>query len=70
MLFREEIEKKCYNCLYKEKLSYDNQFLCKFKGVVPPQYSCKKFAYDAFHNPRKKRRTVDTSQFSAKDFEL
>lgn len=43
---REITENICAVCEMSEKLFDSDTMLCKIRGVVPKNHTCKKFAYD------------------------
>lgn len=46
-LFEEyDISKKCEFCEYASKTLDDEKMLCKKKGIVHIEYSCRNFKYD------------------------
>lgn len=49
-----ETPKFCEFCRYAEALSETENMLCKYKGAVEKEYSCRKFIYDPLKRvPRK-----------------
>jgi len=39
----DRLEKSCRNCIYGRKVTDDGNRLCKYKGIVSPDYKCRKF---------------------------
>ena len=68
-LFPGDYEKNCRNCIYKTTLTVNNDIFCKYKGIVSPEFLCRKFHYDVFTVKHKKKRVLDTA-FKEEDFEL
>mgnify|MGYP003296950343 CR=1 FL=1 len=64
----DHIEPKCEYCVHGELSADSIHILCIKKGILEPDYSCKKFIYDALK--RTPRRPTEVQQFSAEDFEL
>jgi len=64
-----EYEKNCRNCIYRKTFIVNGDILCKYKGVVSPEFSCRRFSYDIFTSGSKKKRILDMS-FNEKDFEI
>ncbi len=42
----EDFEKVCALCEYSHKISGGEYFVCRKKGVVPPDHVCRKFTFD------------------------
>lgn len=66
-LFGRRIESACEYCTFGHKNALGT-ILCKYKGVVEPYYSCKKFEY----SPLKREPKVmpDLPKFTEDDFKL
>ena len=45
-MIQEESERVCALCEYSHKISGGEYFVCRKKGVVPPDHVCRKFTFD------------------------
>ena len=50
----------CAICIYSREMAGLTEFLCAKKGVVPPDYVCKKFSLDITAKTARRKRTLDT----------
>ena len=66
-LFGKRIESSCEYCMNGHKNAFGT-ILCKYKGVVEPYFSCKKFEYTPLK--REPKIMPDLPQFSENDFKL
>ena len=58
----DNIDRICKYCEHSTEISVSEEVLCSKKGVVSPDYICRKFIYDPFKRiPR--RPSLDTSSF-------
>lgn len=69
MLFRKKIEKMCAYCVHSGKMS-DEKCLCIKKGVVEPDYHCRKFKYDPLKRIPVRQKPKDFSEYDETDFSL
>jgi len=67
-LFSDDISPNCAYCENATKLQDNNFVLCKDKGVVACDHSCKKFVYDPLK--RIPHRAKLHSEYSAEDFSI
>ena len=72
MIYSEDINKICALCIHAQK-SDDNEdeVYCTLhkKNTAATKGDCKKFRYDIFKKPIRRKRRLKTG-FSAEDFEL
>jgi len=62
------IEKKCCYCEYASPIRETTGYICKRKGVVSYNFTCKKFAFDPIKlSPVLPAKTL---QFSPEDFKI
>ncbi len=61
---------KCSNCKRGRSIPLTNDVICPIKGVVSANYSCKRYAYDVFLLKSKRKRTLNTGDFSHGDFSI
>ena len=62
------IEKKCCYCENAAAIRDTNGYICKKKGVVSYNFTCKKFVFDPIKlSPMLPAKTL---QFSSEDFEI
>lgn len=66
-LFSGRIPPACQYCEKAMKIM-ENQVLCLKKGVVPLDYSCRKYSYDP--TKRIPQRPVQLDDFQAQDFSI
>lgn len=64
----ENIDPKCAYCAFGTLTADEKTVLCPKKGILDPDFSCKKFSYDPLK--RTPRRPKKLQTFSAQDFEL
>ena len=67
-LFGNEISPACQYCANGFARSEGEQVLCMKRGVVPPDYSCRKFRYDPLL--RVPPRPLPLEKYETADFEL
>ena len=67
---KREHEKICHYCLYKKPITFSDDLLCRYSGIVGAKYTCKKFEFDIFTNTHKRKRSIETEKFSANDFSI
>lgn len=63
----EDKPQSCEVCVYSRKLSGLNELSCSKKGIVSPDYICKKFSLDITAKSARKKRFIE--KISAEDFE-
>lgn len=69
MLFRKKIDGFCEYCSRGVRIN-DEQVLCMKKGVVPPDWCCRKFDYDPLKRVPHRFKAVDFSKYSTEEFKL
>jgi hypothetical protein len=69
MLFRKDIEPRCYYCQHGKELN-EEQIACPKKGVVSPGYHCGRFVYDPFKRTPPQQAMPDFSKYNDEDFTL
>ncbi len=69
-MYSPNIEKICALCVYAQKTDDPMQFLCKKKGDVRYNYTCKKFRYDIFKKKLPPRRSLNEQNYTADDFSI
>lgn len=67
-LFSDDIRPNCAYCENSSKLQDSSFVLCKDKGVVAVDYSCKKFVYDPLKRVPHRSRVM--SEFTPEDFSI
>jgi len=66
--FENIIEKKCCYCEYASPIRETTGYICKRKGVVSYNFTCKKFAFDPIKlSPALPAKTL---QFAPEDFKI
>lgn len=69
MIFSKDIEPMCLYCEHGKKIMATEDIICPKKGIVKPDFSCRKFKYTPINRiPPKKVSTV--GGFSKEDFEF
>ena len=69
MLFRKKQPKDCTYCTYGTSLQ-DGLTLCSKHGIRQQNSSCRKFKYDPCKRGPPKVLSLNTEQYTIKDFEL
>ena len=69
MLFRKKIERSCSYCQHGTTMN-DGQILCAKKGIVMPEYSCRKFEYNPCKRIPPKMKAFDVEKYDKSDFSL
>lgn len=69
MLFRKNIEPMCAYCSRSSELN-EEELSCPRKGVVSPDYHCRRFSYDPLKRVPAAPALPDFSRFSDEEFEL
>lgn len=69
MLFRKKIERSCSYCQHGTAMN-DGQILCAKKGIVVPEYSCRKFVYNPCKRIPPKMKALDVDKYDEIDFSL
>ena len=62
------IEPKCEYCKHGSMSADGKNILCPKKGVLTPDFFCKKFCYDPIK--RKPRKGPELPEFSPEDFSI
>lgn len=63
-----DIEPKCEYCANGDKSEDGTLVFCEKKGILPPDYKCRRFKYDPLMRVPKVAPRLD--EFSPEDFEL
>lgn len=69
MLFRKKMARFCGYCKHAGQAD-EGQMLCKKKGFVAVESSCRHFRYDPLKRKPSRYQAKDFSQFDEKDFSL
>lgn len=67
-LFGSKINPACTYCFYGEKTEDNTGVLCRRKGVMPLDGSCRKFKYDPLK--REPKRMPELPVYHEEDFKL
>ena len=67
MLFRKKIERSCSYCQHGTAMN-DGQILCAKKGIVVPEYSCRKFVYNPCKRIPPKMKALDVDKYDVINF--
>lgn len=67
-LFGNKIKPACHYCIQAYQAMGEEQILCLKRGVVPREYSCKKFRYDPLK--RVPQRPLPLIKYTEEDFAL
>lgn len=60
----------CSCCVYSKKLPGLKELSCEKKGIVSPDYICKKFSLDIMAKTARRVRTLDKSKIEKMDFSI
>lgn len=60
----------CEICVYSRSLSGLKELSCSKRGIVSPDYVCKKFSLNIMAKTARRRRSLNTTHFSPEDFEI
>ncbi len=60
----------CATCKFAIKLHSSEDFICIKKGMVSPDFTCKRYAFNHLLNRPQKKHNLSTGKLSAKDFEI
>ena len=67
----DEVSKICATCKFAAALhSRDDEYLCSKKGLVSYNHKCRHYAYNSLLKQPQKKHSLNTSRFSAEDFEI
>lgn len=69
MIFSKDIVPLCIYCEYGKKIMATEDIICSKKGIVKPDYYCKKFKYTPINRIPPKRNTEKT-EYCKEDFEF
>ncbi|NLY42588.1 MAG: hypothetical protein GX066_01145 [Clostridiaceae bacterium] len=61
---------KCINCKRGKQIPLTSDVLCPFHGVVSVNYVCKRYSYNWFLSRPKRKRSINTSDFSLSSFSI
>lgn len=67
-LFNKDITPNCAYCLKGTPAVDGVNIFCKRKGIVKPEYSCRRFKYDPLRRVPKLPKELE--KFSADDFKI
>lgn len=67
-LFPKKAYPACKHCRYGRKTSVGEKILCTRKGIVEPDFCCRKYCYDPLKRVPGRRPALPT--FSPEDFKL
>ncbi len=69
MIFSKDIIPMCIYCEHGKKIIATDDIICSKKGIVKPDYCCKKFKYTPLNRiPPKKN--LEQQNFTKEDFEF
>ena len=66
--FNKKLEKHCEYCVYGSTLNFDNQIICKKRGVTDKADNCRSYKYDPLKRVPARVKIADG--FSDEDFKL
>jgi hypothetical protein len=69
-LSQEDRAECCEVCVYSKPLGGLKELSCSKKGIVSPDYVCKKFSLNIMAKTARRRRSLNVSHLSPKDFEI
>ncbi len=67
-IFNKRIEPKCEYCVYGIPLDYDNEILCRKRGITENDDYCRRFKYDPLKREPRKEKISDN--YNPEDFIL
>lgn len=67
-LFAKKAHRACRHCANGRQAEGGERVLCIHKGIVEPDFSCRKYRYDPLKRVPKRRPALPT--FSADEFKL
>ena len=66
--FNKKLEKHCEYCVYGSKLNFDDQIICKKRGVTDKNDKCRSYKYDPLKRVPTKFKIAN--DFNENDFKL
>ena len=60
----------CCNCKRGRQIPLTSEVICPLEGVVSSSYLCKKYSYDWFLKKSRRKRNINTDEFSYEDFSI
>ena len=69
MLFRKDIEPRCFYCTKGSPIS-DREVACPRKGVVDASFHCARFRYDPLKRVPPRPVKLETGNLTEEDFRL
>ncbi len=69
MIFSKDIVPMCIYCEHGKKIMATEDVICSKKGIVKPDFCCKKFRYSPFNRVPPKKTSASTD-YSKEDFEF
>ena len=70
MIYSKVENPKCNTCVYADIKENSGNALCKFKGMVPADFCCKKYKYDIFKKKVRPRKKLSAKKFTEDDFKI
>ena len=67
MIFSKDIVPMCLYCEYGKRIIATDDIICRKKGIVKPDYCCKKFVYTPL-NRKPPKNVAKTSEYTKEDF--
>ena len=65
-----DVSKICATCKFASPLSVTKDMMCRKKGLVSADFTCKTYDYNRLLKRPPKKRILATDRFSAEDFEI
>lgn len=66
----DEQSPKCSLCVYSKPFAGLTELSCEKKGVVAPDYKCKKFSLDIMAKTSRRKHSLELKGLSAEDFSI
>lgn len=67
-VFNKKLPRSCEYCVYGSQLEFDNEILCKKRGVTELRDSCRQYKYDPLKRTPKMPQISEN--YKPEDFEL
>ena len=68
--FNKKLEKRCEYCVYGSTLNFDDQIICKKRGVTDKDDNCHSYKYDPLKRTPSKAKALDFSKYEEYDYSL
>ena len=65
-----EVSKICATCKFATHLQSADEYMCLKKGPVSRDNTCKHYEYNRLLKRPPKKRSIDTSRYTADDFSI